>query len=181
MATRFKSRKAKVRGKIATKTLPDNFFSAFGKEAQIRANNTTRALAQDISKKAKEIIRKQEYDWEPLSEAYLEYKERKGLDERTLIATKDYVNNGIGWWEKDGYIFVGPKEGIHKPSGVPYKLLAKWFEYGTWKMHARPLWRPLASVALRESQKLKTLYVAAVKKALAKKIKSSTKTKKGKV
>lgn len=163
--------KPKVKGKTKRKDLPSNFFPIFKKEALIRANDTSRKFSKEIVKEAKAVIRQQKYDWVPLSEGYAKYKEREGLDPRTLIATKDYVNNGIGVQESQGFIFVGPKTGIHKPSGVPYRTIAKWFEYGTWTMPARPLWRPLLSSVIRKQKLVALRYRQATAKALKKKLK----------
>ena len=142
LATR---KKAKVKAKFKKEELPNNFFSAFKKDALMLANRDTRKFAKALSAEAKEIIRTQRYKWHPLSEAYLEHKEREGLDLRIYMATKDYVNKGIGWWEKNGFIFVGPKPGIHKPSGLTYVYLSRILEHGSLKVGipARPLWRPL--------------------------------------
>ena len=159
------AKKLKIRTTIKSRTVPPNFFSVFNKEAFVKANKVTRETAKQVAKDAKDVIRNQEFDWEPLDPGYKETKKKKGLDERILIATKDYVNNGIGWWEKEGRIFVGPRRGIHKPSGVPYQTLARWLEFGTWKMPARQLWRPLLSRAIQTSKAFAREYKKGVARA----------------
>lgn len=179
---KVKARKRpKVKGRTRTSSLPSNFISTFGKEALIKANDDTRAFAKEVAKDAKAIIRQQKYKWEPLSEEYLERKKKLGLDERILIATKAYVNKGIGSFERKGLIFVGPKPGKHKPSGLTYQKLARIHEYGTWSIPARPLWRPLLSAALRRSKKFRREYNSAVRRAFNEKAKRATKVRKRKL
>ncbi len=159
-----RSKKLSAYASFKKEELPANFFSAFKKDALILANEKTRKFAKELSAEVKEIIRKQKYKWEPLSEDYLEHKERVGLDTRIYMATKEYVNKGIGYWEVGRFIFVGPKPGIHEPSGLKYEWLARIHEYGSFKVGipARPLWRPLLSVAIRRSKTLRKEYYNAV-------------------
>ena len=152
----------KIKGSVTSEKLPANFFSVFKKEAKMRANQRTRKFAKQIAAEAKDIIKKQKFDWAPLSESYAEHKWREGLDDRIMIATAEYVNKGIGYWEKAGQIFVGPKPGKHSKSGIPYQLLGRWLEFGTWKMPARQLWRPLLSTMIQKSKGFKREYRAAV-------------------
>lgn len=178
---RKKTKKPKVSGKVKTKSIPPHFITAFKKEAQLRASKLIRELAEDLAEEAKDIILEQRYNWESLSSGYLAYKLRVGLDPRILIATGEYVDEGIGHYEKDGIIFVGPMPGIHEPSGVPYVKLARWFEYGTETMPARPLWGPLYRVALKRNKKLRKKIRADTKKAFNEKLKKVTKKKSKKV
>jgi len=170
--------KPRVRASVKAQVTPPGFISVFKKEAIMLANKTSHDFADDIVKEAKEIIKKQKYKWAPLNEKYLEHKKKKGLDERILMATGDYVDKGIGKWEKDGRLFVGPVPGIHKPSGLPYQLIARYFEYGTWKMPARPLWRPLISSLLRKQKKYRKKYDAAIRRAMKKQERTKTKVRK---
>lgn len=169
-------KKPNIRTTVKSRTLPPNFFSVFNKEALVLANKTTRAAAQQVTKDAKNVIRNQEFNWQELSPRYKEWKKKKGLDERKLMATKTYVNYGIGWWEKEGRIFVGPRRGIHKPSGLSYQDLARMLEFGTWKMPARQLWRPLLSKAMASSSKFAKEYSKGIVRAHKKASKAHTKT-----
>lgn len=171
-----KKRKPKVKAKATSKTLPPNFLTVFEKEARLEAQKQIRQFAEEIAEEARDIIKEQRYDWVPLDPDYLASKIKKGLDPRTLIATGDYLDH-IGTYEKDGKIFVGPLPGTHKPSGLTYVHLARIHEYGTETIPARPLWRPLFSVALRRNEKLRKKYAAARKKALREAIKRKSKKK----
>jgi len=171
MATKFKRRKkTKVKGKTKTKTLPKNFFSVFAKEALLAANKGNVALAESLVKEAKDIIKEQRYNWEPLTKAYSDHKKRNKLDSRIYIATKDYVEN-IGTFKRTvggkELIWVGPKPGTHEPSGLSYTKLSRILEFGTLDLRipARPLWRPLLSAAVRRSKRFKKVYQAAVQRA----------------
>lgn len=169
------SKQVKLSSRITKKELPPNFFSAFGKEARLKAFKNNRKLAKDISKQAKRVIRNQEFNWIPLDPEYVRSKERKGEDARIYMATRELVNKGIGWWVKDGFVFVGPREGIHKPSGLTYRHLTRILEFGTWNIPARPLWRPLISKALRENARFRKVYAKAVQKAVNKRVKRAKK------
>lgn len=176
MTFKKKKKRAKVKGKTRTKTLPNNFITVFNKKLLIRANKETREFAKGIAAEAKSIIKEQRYNWPPLSDNYLNYKLNKGLDDRIYIATGEYLIKGIGYFEKGGFIFVGPKPGIHKPSKLPYEYLGRILEYGTDTIPARQLWRPLLSSTLRKSQKFKRTFQEATKKSYNQQVKRSTKT-----
>ncbi len=172
------ARKIRTKVTIRKKELPSNFFSLFKNDVKILANEKTRKFAKDIAKEAKETIRKQKFNWKPLNKAYKRDKERKGLDQRVYMATKDYVNKGIGYWEKEGQIFVGPKQGTHKPSGFTYQHLSRIHEYGTDTIPARPLWRPLLAVTLAKIKPFRKEYAKGVQRALNERIKKMAKKKK---
>jgi len=168
--------KPKITGTITKRVLPADFFSLFKKGAQLEAKKKVSMLAEDIAQEAKSIMEQQRYKWVPLSENYKAYKKRKGLDTRILIATRDYIDNGIGTYKKKDYVFVGPLPGRHKKSKLTYVQLSRYLEYGTTTMPARPLWRPLKSVVIRKSKILRAVYMKAMRKAfkdqLQKKVKS---------
>lgn len=162
-----KIKKPRINAKVETSTLPKNFFSLFKKEALLLANKQNKKFADELVKEAKSIIRKQSFKWKPLTDKYAKYKKRKGLDHRILVATRDYLNNGIGTWKQDGFIFAGPLPGIHKPSGLTYKYLARIHEFGTETIPARPLWRPLHSRMIRKRKTFSKAYREGVLKAAA--------------
>ena len=159
------ARKPRIRTKLSRQELPKNFFSVFKKEAEVLANKTTRKAADRTLERAKEIIENQEFSWKPLSPEYRKKKKKKGLDLRIFVATKEYLNKGIGTWESGRRIFVGPKQGIHKPSGLTYRVLSRILEFGTWSIPSRPLWRPLASQILREIPGFRREYQKGVQRA----------------
>ncbi len=171
--------KPRVKTKFSADELPKNFFSLFHKEALVLANNTTREFAAEAEKRAREIIENQQYNWEPLTDAYLDYKRKEGLDERIYIATSDFINNGIGSWEIEGRIFVGPMPGTHKPSGLTYVKLSRIHEFGTWFIPARPLWRPLLSELLGRRKSWRRQYNRGVDRAFKQRVKKSKKTRRG--
>lgn len=171
------AKKPRVGSTVTERALPPNFFSAFLNEAKVEASDFIRKLAAELVKEAKQIIRNQEFNWADLSPEYEQYKESHGLDERILMATREYVNQGIGWWEKDNRVFVGPRRGVHSGAQVPYQQLARWLEFGTWSMPARPLWRPLIARALARSKDFQQQYAEAVRRA-AKNAQKNVKTKK---
>lgn len=169
---------AKVKAKFKRTTLPKNFFSAFNKDVQVLANQTSRKFAQDAVASVKKAIRNQEFNWKPLSPAYKKFKERKALDERIYVATKEYLNKGIGWWESQGKVFAGPKNGIHKPSGLTYRQLSRIHEFGTWTIPARPLWRPVLSKLLAKRKMYRKEYQKGVERAFRERYRRSVKIEK---
>lgn len=173
----FKGRKKKVKTRttLTSRTLPKNFIPAFGKELRLKATKETREFAQELAAEAKDVILEQRYNWEPLTDEYLARKEKQGLDRRIYIATRAFIDKGIGYYEKRGYSFVGPLPGIHEPSGLTFARLARILEFGTWSIPARPIWRPLLSVALRRSKEFRKTFQLAAKKDFDKKVKRSTK------
>jgi hypothetical protein len=149
---------------IKTRKLPANFFTALRSSIKIKANEYTVKVAAEVVQEAKNILDEQRYKWKPLNPDYLDEKIREGLDQRILIATKDYMDYGIKSWVKDGYVFVGPTDAIHETSGLTYKKLAQIHEWGTWCIPSRPLWRPLLSTMIRRKPMLQIMYRAAVRK-----------------
>jgi len=108
-------------------------------------------------------IKEQRYKdtWEPLSEAYLKLKQRKGWSLNIWERTSLLVNS-ISFWSSDGgrSYSVGIKPGIkykeENNEELEVRSVAQWMEYGTgeraeegkgkkgWPgMPPRPLFRPL--------------------------------------
>ena len=150
-----------------------NFVSVFEEQAIKISRREMGDTARAFSKKVREIIRGQQYNLKPLSKSYLEYKKRTGLDPRILIATKTYVDKiRAKPIRKKGKIVsytVGPPDGIHEPSGLPYRTLARIHEFGSRdkRIPARPVWRPAWSAFVRKDAKeaVKRVGREALKKA----------------
>lgn len=93
----------------------------------------------------------------PLSPSYLAMKQRTGLDTRILLATHDYINAIKAMKpERQGETYqpgdntskpktwnIGPPEGTHEPSGLPYAALAARLEFGvsSQNLPPRPHWQ----------------------------------------
>lgn len=148
----------KVKGSRKVK----NFFNTMPKTTVKVSGDWCRREARGLRDELKDAIRNQEFDWEPLSPAYLRKKEREGLDERIYIAHGDYLNSIVVRRKpiKDKIVFtVGVTSGRHY-SGFTYVVLARIHEFGSRKANipARPLWRPIWSRWAREAKgKLKNL------------------------
>lgn len=164
-----------IRGKVTTTKLPNDFFDKLRKSIHSSNEEINKKLAQFTSRRAKEIIRKQQFDWQPLDPTYKARKESLGLDERILIATKDYVNKGIGWWKSEKGWVAGPKNGTHKPSGLTYKHLAAIHEFGTDTIPARKLWRRLKVEVILHKRKLWKEHREKIRKEVEANKKRSTK------
>lgn len=109
-------------------------------EALEKASKQMESLGRVITRRLKAHIRKQDLDWAPLSSATIK---KKGFD-------KIYVNRGdylrsitYDVTSENGVVELNVyPEGDHY-SGLSMQELADYLEYGTAKMRARPLWRPV--------------------------------------
>lgn len=169
------SKRPKIKGKTVTQSFPRSSISLFRKDLLLLANDTTRRWAKEIEEEAKRIIEEQAYAWQPLKDSYREKKIERGLDPRILIATRDYLDKGIGSWERNGLIFVGPKPGRHAPSGLTYQHLARIHEFGTDTIPARPLWRPLIATMKKRSKRFREEYAKAARLALQRRLRATKK------
>ncbi len=103
-----------------------------------------RWLAGEIEQLVEKVIKEQKwkYKWKPLNPDYKMWKIRKGLDRRIFIAYGYYLDS-IKVYQSghDWVVGVDPFR-IHMKTGIRMKKLARYLEYGTSKMPARPHWRP---------------------------------------
>lgn len=127
---------------------------------QLAANSQARATQKNIVSG----IQSQSYGHAPLSASTKEYKARKGLDSRILIATGTYIKSIEVWRDDENTWCVGVKKGTRHPSnGEDVGQIGLWLEYGTSNMPARPHWRV-------ESNKLKARIKKKVTEELRKNI-----------
>jgi len=83
------------------------------------------------------------HDWEPLSVPYYEYKERNNLSLKIWEATS-LLKDSIEVLRKRDYFEVGvSKTQVYPGTLVRVYRVARYMEYGTQDMPARPLFRPL--------------------------------------
>jgi hypothetical protein len=157
-----------------------NFITIFDDQTIEIASGELKRIAEEFAKYVQTIIYKQKYKWKPLSARYLQRKKDQHLDLRILIATKAYVQSiraiprrrdkkVVSWSVGPG----GPGE-IHEPSGLKLKTLARWLEFGTSRMPARPHWRPAWSAYIRK----KKTYAKQIMKKIMKETKKGKKVKK---
>jgi len=103
----------------------------------------TQEMAEEFADDLKEILQRQLISWVPLKAGYAKRKRMLGLDPRILIATARYVKSIQATQQRDGtWIVAVPKEPLSARSKYTLRDLAKWLEYGTRTMPARPHWRP---------------------------------------
>jgi hypothetical protein len=113
-------------------------------------------MAKQFADDLKAIISRQLIAWVPLSKGYARYKRRMGLDPRTLIATGKYVNSIQPIQQPDGNWLVSvPNTPLGDGSKHTLRDLARWLEYGTRTMPARPHWRPAKNVWRTKMYQLK--------------------------
>jgi len=125
------------------------FMSVFKSEVKLNAAECSKEIAKSMAQEAVDILEDQIYNWEPLTEKYLDYKIKHGYDPRVLIKTGEYKDS-ISWGVTHGKVWCGiPSRLIHQGSGMLMTKLARIHEFGTATIPARPLWRPLLSKYLR--------------------------------
>lgn len=112
------------------------FMEILPAEAEDRAEEVLKCLAEEVAGAVKTNIENQSYPHAPLSEAYTDYKFINSLDGRILIATGFYLSQ-IGAYYDGSEWFAGVPDLPHS-SGIPLPDLWNWLEFGTEKMPARP-------------------------------------------
>jgi hypothetical protein len=155
-----------------------NFISIFRDQTVKVVSRELGKGARDFAGQVRGIIKAQKYRWKPLSERWLRYKKKHGLDRRIHIATKTYVKSIratprrrkgkiVSWGVGPG----GPNQ-IHTPSGLRFADLARILEFGSAsrKIPPRPHWRPAWSAFVRRDSKVlaKNAVRAAYREAIAK-------------
>lgn len=136
-------------------------------------------IAEEYVEELKETVYKQLWNWKPLNEDYLKSKISGGLDPRIFIARGDFVK-AIGVYPTaDGQPRIGfPEDDYHPRAKIGLRLLARFLEFGTSKMPARPLWRPMHSIAVRRmkitARQLREKAERALQRELKKKLRTVT-------
>ena len=96
------------------------------------SSRVTEKIARTAVKRVRRAILQKMLDLAPASPAWLAYKARHGLDSRTLVASKQYVQS------------MKAVRIDEKSWGVEADYdLYKFHEYGTKNMPARPHWTPV--------------------------------------
>lgn len=139
-----------------------NFVGIFQGQVEKMSVKFIKAGAMEFARQVRGIIRKQSYAWKPLSERWLRYKRKHGLDKRVHMATRTYVKSIKATARRRGGKIVswgvtaGKPNQIHEPSGFTFKKLARILEFGSKRMRIppRPHWRPAWSAYVRKDAKL---------------------------
>lgn len=137
-------------------------------------------LTQKVIDRIDEVLRRQLYNWEPLSKSYKDWKKKMGLDPRIWLASHQTTKAITYWWvplAQSWYIGVNPrmlhrkykKGGIDQGKKTKARLydIIKWVELGTTKMPPRPLFtKVLKEFKPKKTQiKLYQQYIAELKAA----------------
>ena len=136
------------------------------------------ALANEFCQTLKDNIRTHDIHYQEVSERTLRNKRIKNQPSTPLIATREYLDSIAVRPTKDGFT-VGVGTGDHANSyhseehgGDPVSLreLARWLEFGTKNMPARPHWRPAWSSFLRKQEMTKKNIAEKARKVAMKKM-----------
>jgi hypothetical protein len=106
-------------------------------------------VGKKVVEKVKGHLRRQDLGWPRLNTKYKRRKIKKGLDPRTLISTRTYLDNIDMWSRKNGWhLFVGVKKGVFsrnangKKNRIDVATIASYHEFARTKKRKRPLWNP---------------------------------------
>lgn len=131
-------------------------------------------ICQLIAQKVKNHLKYQDLDWEPLSDSYIQRKERSGLDGRILMSYQTYYNNIEAWSRtNEGFAFVGVRKGMYTKelsgarSRIDIATIAAVHEFaaGGGKIPRRPLWNPTIG-EIGGAKGIKQLYIDHLAKVL---------------
>lgn len=146
----------------------DDLLTDFCEHALNEAKKLLYRANMDLMNNVQNYIWMQQGNWPDLNENYLAWKERNGLDTRTLIATGGYVNSirplpvrdRLGRFTSfskmtaaqipDLRLGVAPgfgrsnknEDGSPDSESPTYRQIGLWLEYGTADMPARPHFGP---------------------------------------
>jgi len=94
------------------------------------------------------------YKWSKLSDAYVAYKKRKKLSNKTLIATSSMVQSitSVAMYPK---VFIGVKRGTKNKDGDDLTNIAATMEFGSEKRNIpeRPFLRPINDLMKQKIEK----------------------------
>lgn len=101
-------------------------------------------MAKEIRDQFREAIEKQRFKstWPALSIPYLTWKKKNHLSLKIWEAT-GYLRKSIVYRKRNGYYLVGIDPYKKYKDGPSVLFVAKCIEYGTSRMPARPLFRPI--------------------------------------
>lgn len=123
-------------------------------------------IADEIMKRVKGHLRKQDLPWAPLSPKTVAKKDKADMDPRTLIGRGTYLNSIKAWRVGNQYgVMVGVKRGIYtytyggKKSRWEVSQIAVAHEFSSGRrIPRRPLWNPTLA-EMGGAKGIQTLFV----------------------
>jgi hypothetical protein len=108
------------------------------------ADDFAKYIAELMKQELVKAIEKQRYSskWAPLSFSYMRYKKLHGLSLNVWEA-HGILKDSIIARKQNGHYVIGIDETKRYKNGPKVAQVAKWMEYGTSTMPARPLFRPV--------------------------------------
>ncbi|GAB4493389.1 MAG: phage virion morphogenesis protein [Raineya sp.] len=131
-------------------SLVEKLIKNLDKNLMIATQNVLKSIADAAQTKLLNHIDKQDLSWKPLSETYKKQKARKGLSEKTLIASGE-MRASISKKILQNKAFVGIEKGKKNKEGRSLETIAATQEYGslTQNIPARKLWQPTAQEVMQ--------------------------------
>lgn len=115
-----------------------------GRDMMDTANLGFAEVGLMAEKMAKKWIRSQPGTWAELSPEYAKRKQKKGLSNKTLIATSSMIQSISSWSNKKG-AYAGLKRTVSRPDGADPILIGKIMEFGSVVQNIPPraTWGPV--------------------------------------
>lgn len=179
-------KRSKVRvNRYGTTNIKNFFKDVWGPSVLTVNRRIVKEIAEDAAEEVRERIENQTYNHIPLSKKYLKWKDYWGLDTRILIRTGTYVEGikvvevqyprGVGYrvgFEEDAHTPLLDSKGriISDDGGPLLTVLAKWLEYGTRNMPARPHFMPVYRDIITSIKAIKKKMRTGIEKELKKRL-----------
>jgi len=124
--------------------IPPYFFGLIPDIIKTSGETFVKNLASDSVKKIKSGVIRQTFKHKPLTQNYLRWKKRRGYDPRILIRTRFFLDNVGSFKEpsKRGTVYRVGVKNLQYVDGKSLQVIARYLEYGTSRMPARPVFRP---------------------------------------
>ena len=145
---------------IPKKNLAVIILDVFNNTVQPILKEEAESLANEFCQTLKDNIRTHDIQYQKVSPRTLRNKRIKNQPSTPLIATGQYLDNIVVRPTKGGFT-VGVGKGIHASNhhskeygggSVSLRRLARWLEFGTATMPARPHCRPTWAAFLRKKE-----------------------------
>lgn len=175
-------KRSKVRVNKFGTTNIKSFFKEVVEPTVLKVNRRIlKEVAEDAAWEVRQRLTRQTYNHIPLDRKYLRWKDRWGLDTRILIRTGAYVEGikavevqfprGVGYrvgFDPDAHTALLDSKGriVSEDGGPLLTDLARWLEYGTLTMSARPHFRPVYRDLISSIKALKKKMRTGIEKEL---------------
>ncbi len=140
--------------KIGNWTGLDKLMNNLSDDIRQANKQSLRRTGLHIERLAVMHLKNQDLEWQSLTEKYLKRKAKKGLSNKILIATSDYMQS-ITSFATENEVFAGVRKNVSNSEGDDLVSIAAVHEFGNDNMPERPLWRPVHKETIEWLRKTK--------------------------